>query len=262
MIVVGMIGFREFLGLAARLEDRASFPTAGYLVVPLFGIEAYIGGGTTLLLAAITTAVLSPLASTLRRVEAKGAIVGWSLTVSGSLYLGIPVHSAVVLRQRDGVVDAEWFEQWSSRIALGVDAAPRGLAWMLLVILAVWVGDTSAFLVGRTWGRRLLLPRVSPKKTVLGGISGLAGSAFVGAIAVSWFGLGVSPLGGAGIGIVLGVIGQIGDLAESLLKRQAGVKDSGTFIPGHGGILDRVDALLFALPVAMVMVAALDWWRG
>lgn len=262
MTVVGMIGFREYLGIAARLEDRASFPTAGYLVVPIFAVEAYIGGGTTLLLAAITVAVLSPLASTLRRVEAKGAIVAWSLTVAGSLYLGIPIHSAIVLRQHDGMVDAAWFTELSSRLTLGPDPAPRGLAWMLVVILAVWVGDTFAFLVGRQWGRRLLLPRVSPKKTVLGAIGGLAGSALVAAVAVATFGLGISPLGGVGIGIALGVTGQIGDMAESLLKRQAGVKDSGTFIPGHGGILDRVDALLFALPVGMVMVAAIDWLRG
>ncbi len=103
-----------------------------------------------------------------------------------------------------------------------------------------------------------MLPRVSPKKTVEGSIGGLVGSALAGGIGSAVFGLGVSPWVGTAVGLGLGLVGQIGDLGESLLKRQVGVKDSGALIPGHGGVLDRIDALLFALAVGWPLVHVID----
>jgi phosphatidate cytidylyltransferase len=128
-------------------------------------------------------------------------------------------------------------------------------------VLLTWASDIGGFVVGRAVGGRKLIPAVSPSKTIAGAIGGLVAS-----IAVAWFAtrlllrpvaqLAFSPLGTIIFGAVVSVAAQIGDLFESLLKREAGVKDSSTLIPGHGGMLDRFDSLLFALPTAQLLA---DW---
>jgi phosphatidate cytidylyltransferase len=124
-------------------------------------------------------------------------------------------------------------------------------------MVATWIGDTAAFLVGRRLGGIKLAPRISPNKTIAGAVSGLVGSALVGAIGFQTFGMGSAWLGIAS-GALIGTAGQLGDLAESFLKRQAGVKDSGNVIPGHGGVLDRIDALLFAFPAGWLIATLID----
>jgi phosphatidate cytidylyltransferase len=119
---------------------------------------------------------------------------------------------------------------------------------VLTVFAIVWVGDTGAFYGGRAFGRRLLLPRVSPKKTVEGAITGLIASVIAGTVVGVWR-LSIPWMNLAVFSGIAAVAGQIGDLAESALKRSAGVKDSSSILPGHGGILDRLDSLLFAVPV-------------
>jgi phosphatidate cytidylyltransferase len=124
----------------------------------------------------------------------------------------------------------------------------HGVSPVVFVLAIVWAGDTAAYYTGRAWGRRPLAPSVSPKKTVEGAVGGLAA-----AVAVAG-GLGMAlplPHGVSAslcIGLLLNPVAQMGDLIESLIKRCAGCKDSGTIFPGHGGVLDRVDAFLFVLP--------------
>ncbi|HEY2380706.1 MAG TPA: phosphatidate cytidylyltransferase [Terriglobia bacterium] len=120
--------------------------------------------------------------------------------------------------------------------------------WILVLFAIIWVGDSAAYYGGRALGRHLLAPGVSPKKTVEGAIAGLIGSVIAGLAGGTWL-LGKPWLEIAGISVVTAVAGQIGDLAESVLKRSAGVKDSSSILPGHGGILDRLDSLFFALPI-------------
>jgi phosphatidate cytidylyltransferase len=122
---------------------------------------------------------------------------------------------------------------------------PRELVLTLFAI--IWVGDTAAYYGGRAFGRHLLAPKVSPKKTVEGAVAGFIGSVFAGVVAA--FFLGEPRLQMAGISGATAVAGQLGDLAESVLKRSAGVKDSSSILPGHGGILDRLDSLFFAAPL-------------
>ena len=123
-------------------------------------------------------------------------------------------------------------------------------SWRLLLLLAIVMGaDTAAFFVGSALGRRKLAPAISPGKTWEGLIGGLAGGV-AGALVVRWAGLHSLPAAHAvGLGLGVAALGTAGDLAESLIKRWAGVKDSGTLFPGHGGMLDRLDSLLFAGPV-------------
>jgi phosphatidate cytidylyltransferase len=120
--------------------------------------------------------------------------------------------------------------------------------WLLLFALVItWAGDTAAYFAGRAFGRHLLAPHLSPKKTWEGSLAGLAASIVAGVIFQRWL---HAPLGYlVGMAVVGNVAGQVGDLLESAYKRSAGVKDSGAMLPGHGGVLDRIDALILAFPV-------------
>lgn len=133
-------------------------------------------------------------------------------------------------------------------IALMKRDLPDGGRWVLLTLMIAWFGDTMAYFAGRFLGKKKLYPAVSPGKTWAGAFGGIAGS-FLGAVLANlWF---LPELGwgrGAVITIVGGMLGQTGDLVESMLKRSVGVKDSGKLLPGHGGMLDRVDAVMFIAP--------------
>lgn len=132
-----------------------------------------------------------------------------------------------------------------SNATLGGDASH----WIFFFLLVVWLGDTGAYYVGRTLGRHKLAPRISPKKTVEGAAGGLLGSALAALLSKKIFLPGVSVPTLLILGGILGVAGQLGDLAESALKRGVGIKDSSNLLPGHGGMLDRIDGILFAAPV-------------
>lgn len=133
---------------------------------------------------------------------------------------------------------------------IALRAAPQGMVWVFLTCAVVFAGDSAAYYVGNLFGRRKLAPAISPGKTVEGSLGGLAASLLVGWGGAVLFLPGISSAGGVLLGGLVGLAGQAGDLFESCWKRAAGVKDSGTLLPGHGGILDRLDALLFAAPVA------------
>lgn len=138
----------------------------------------------------------------------------------------------------------------------GVPTQPAGpFSWnpALLLALPVWAGDTAGIVIGGRYGRKLLAPRITPKKTQVGAIANLLAAIAVGAALGPLCGVPVWK--GAVCGVAAGVFGQIGDLLESGMKRAAGVKNSGELLPGHGGLLDRVDSLLFAAPfVSSILV--------
>ena len=124
-----------------------------------------------------------------------------------------------------------------------------GALLVLFVLLVTWAGDTAAYYVGKTWGSRPLAPRLSPNKTIEGFLGGLVVAPLIAWIGHLWFLPAVTPVDCLILGLLFTVLGLLGDLSESALKRQAGVKDSGSLIPGHGGVLDRVDSLLLNAPV-------------
>lgn len=124
----------------------------------------------------------------------------------------------------------------------------NGRHWIVFLFLIIWLGDSAAYYGGRNFGRRPLAFEISPGKTIEGALFGLAGSLVGGIIAKLTFFQGTSLLHCLLVALFCGIIGQFGDLAESVIKRYAGVKDSGKLMPGHGGVLDRIDSLLFAGP--------------
>jgi len=122
---------------------------------------------------------------------------------------------------------------------------PQGRSWVGWLLLVIFAGDTGAFYSGRWWGRTKLYPQVSPGKTVAGAVGGLLASLIMGVLAGLWLSLAAGPFLLAGLALLAAVIGQLGDLFESMLKRRADVKDASTLLPGHGGFLDRLDSLSF-----------------
>ncbi len=126
---------------------------------------------------------------------------------------------------------------------------PDGGHWVFFLFLIMWLGDSAAYYGGRKFGRRKIAPVISPGKTIEGALFGLWGSLTAGVIANFWFFKEVSLWHCLLAALICGTIGQLGDFAESIIKRNAGVKDSSGLFPGHGGFLDRIDSLLFAGPV-------------
>jgi phosphatidate cytidylyltransferase len=259
MVGLAILGWREYdrLGAAGGYPADTAVLILGSLAILVFGIVALYDLGALGLLLSVSIATFSPVVVSLSRrpIPAFGS---FQSATFGVLYLGIPVFSAVELRGLPGDASQAWFTNFASNSAWIGAPAPTGLAIVMSVILAVWLGDTVAYLAGSALGCRKLAPHISPGKTIEGSAAGLVAAIVTGAIAYVAFGAGTWQAGAA-LGTIVGVAGQLGDLAESLMKRQAGVKDSGTLLPGHGGILDRIDALLFALPAALLTVHALNW---
>jgi phosphatidate cytidylyltransferase len=211
------VAIEEFLALA----DKKGMGRPGrWFIVPAALVAVSFVGGPAWVLSTLVFAVLALMIATIfsKPIEAALGCVGMGL--SATLYCSLTLGFLVMLSRE-----------------------------LILVLFGIiWVGDIAAYYVGRAFGRRLLAPRVSPKKTVEGAVAGLAGSVVAGVIGGVWF-VGEPWLSVAAISLVTGVAGQLGDLAESVLKRSAGVKDSSSILPGHGGILDRLDSLFFAAPV-------------
>jgi phosphatidate cytidylyltransferase len=154
---------------------------------------------------------------------------------------------------------------WLGRYFILLRALPDGLWWLLATLTAMWLADTGAYAFGRRFGRHKMAPRLSPKKTWEGFAgSVVAGIAGGGVLSVFW-GLGAGPDSllnwqtGAVVGGLVGLLGPVGDLGVSMLKRQAGAKDAGRLIAGHGGMLDRIDSWLVAIPVGYYFALALAW---
>lgn len=229
-----------------RLLKAAGFPSLslfGAVLAVAIVLEAAVrpGGESGLLLLAVG-AVLAGVGA-FARPDPRDGLMTWLATVFGAVYVGL---LAFVLH----------LASTAPAIPEGASLAPLGpeRGWVLLLVLGVWSYDTGAYLVGRQIGRHRFLTHISPSKTIEGLVGGLVATTIVTALMLA--GLGQQPLGGLLLGPLLGLAAQAGDLAESMLKRAAGAKDSGTLIPGHGGILDRTDSFLFAAPVVTLYVLA------
>jgi phosphatidate cytidylyltransferase len=237
--------------LAAR-EVFALLGSTGHPTLPLLGaavalaviLDAAFPGvleGSGLLLTAVGIVLVSVAA--FARSDPRDGLNTWMATVFGALYVSL---LSFVLRLGHAAPAI------SPDAPLAVLGPERG--WILLLILAVWSYDTDAYLVDRRFGRERFLAHISPSKTYAGLVGGTVSATVV--VAATLVGLGQAPGHAVLLGPLAALAAQAGDLAGSMLKRAAGAKDSGTLIPGHGGMLDRVDSFLFAAPVVTLYVVA------
>ncbi|CAN5635888.1 phosphatidate cytidylyltransferase [soil metagenome] len=254
--VLGLIGFHEFLAIAGRLSH--DIKPVGYAILPLFALATFIDRADVAILGAVALAFMLPLAEATLRADLRGSVTDWALGTAGTIYLGLPIYAAIELRSIPGPVDATWLSDLAETLSFGWDANPRGLAWLTGIILMTWMADSFAYIVGRQFGKHKFSPVVSPNKTLEGLAGGIAGAAVTGAIVFIVFGIDDRWWIGLALGAILAIVGLFGDLAESVLKRQAGVKDSSSLIPGHGGMLDRLDALLFTFVAGLYLVILVD----
>lgn len=226
LFVIGALALREFYRMALpaerRLESSLSI-VAGILCC--LGI-VYAASRSALLLSLVLPFLLLTLVYLFRFKDMQKVSRDLAVSLFGILYIPVLLAHAVLLR-----------------------ALPDGRNWVFLVLFVVMASDSMAYLFGMKFGRHSLYEAVSPKKTIEGSIGGLAGSVLGAAISQYWFFPGLNWLDIMLIGIGVGAFSQLGDLVESLLKRSFGVKDSGSIVPGHGGLLDRLDSLLFAFPL-------------
>ena len=255
--VVALLAVAEFLSLATHYGVQP-LSQATYVYVVLFFVFVIIATSgrtplveTTAVIYGITLAtVLAPfgfLALAMRRAGLSGGYPAAAASAFAFAYIVLPMTLLIEIRQM-----------------------AAGAIWVIYTLLAVWAGDIFAYFVGKSIGRHLMSPEVSPKKTWEGAIASVAASVMVGTL---WFqhspGISAALLRAGLIGrrdgifaleqpsllpiivlsIVVNLAAQFGDLVESLIKRGANVKDSGSILPGHGGMLDRIDAMLFAVPV-------------
>ena len=171
----------------------------------------------------------------LLNLNRSGSLSSWARGIGGPIYVGFLLAHAVMLREWDG----------------GSDVARD---WLLFAVVVVFATDTGAFLVGRVWGRHRMAPSVSPGKTWEGAFGGMVSALGVAAALGALLQLSVPLWQAVVVVLPIAVVAQLGDLFESRLKRASGVKDAGFILPGHGGILDRLDSILIALPVTYYLV--------
>ncbi|MBX3042686.1 MAG: phosphatidate cytidylyltransferase [Candidatus Kapabacteria bacterium] len=189
------------------------------------------------------------------------SIVSISGTFAGVIYVGFGFSSIVLLREFNLLL-LYWRDIFNQESVFFTMNFAESITWgwlVLFVFISIWVCDSAAYFIGTKFGKNKLLPSVSPKKSKEGAYAGLAG-AIVSFVILAFFFFDDMPIWVALVtGGISGTIGQAGDLAESLLKRDAGLKDSSSILPGHGGILDRFDSVLFVFPAILIFYLILSF---
>lgn len=245
--VVGLVGGGELAAMVLR--GQRGLQTWLVLATGITASVLVIATRADVLLTLFFGVILVGAVATLLRpgpLDRADRAMGW--LIAGPLYIGGGLAAVAKLHQLEG-----------------------GGTWVVLSMMLAWGSDTGAYFAGRAFGRRKLYPKVSPKKTVEGALGGLAAAVAM-AIGVhfAWLPTLTVPHAVA-LAVIAGAVGQSGDLCISLIKRATGVKDSGFIIPGHGGLLDRIDALLFTAPITLLYahwilgessspLTLADWW--
>ncbi len=257
-IVLGfvLLGIREVYVL---IEEKGAHPLWGFGLAAggALPIVAYVGNEyhATILM---TAGLLAMMVAQLGKAQLGEALSSISGTFFGVFYVGWLLSHTVVLRNFHDVVIYKMGAQAGLQ-----HAAESGAYYMVFGLTVLVAGDAGAYFTGRAYGKRKLAPKISPKKTVEGAIGGVLTAVFAGLVTKAAFDFRWPELSqgfgwtvAAIFGFTLAVVGMIGDLVESLLKRDAKVKDAGALLPGMGGVLDRIDAPLLGIPVLYYMLLA------
>ena len=227
--VVSVLALWEFNRIQFSQNDPPPaliLTASGYIAAPLMVVFAHhdVNGGSLWLLSGVVVA--GGMRALQDGDQAPHRVAQLAGQVLGLIYLVAPLVMVVLIRN-----------------------AAQGAAWIFFLLLVIFAGDTGAYYVGSYVGRHKLCPQISPKKTIEGAVGGVAANAVAAALAQILFLDIISLPAAVALGMFAGAVGQTGDLFESVFKRAAKIKDSGVILPGHGGILDRIDAVLFAIPV-------------
>jgi len=225
------LGLYEYFSLARAqnpLHPALGFVWGMGVALSVLSLDASVVG------AVLVTGLFMTFFVALGEAQPAKAVVGVGASLLGVVYIGFLLPHLILVRY-------------------GLD----GVAWVFFILLVAMLGDTGGYIVGRIWGKRKLIPHISPGKTVEGGMGAMLGSLGAAGLAWAWLLPRRSLIEIACLALATGLLAQIGDLYESALKRAFGAKDSGALFPGHGGMLDRVDSLLF--PSAFIYYYVLIW---
>ncbi len=248
ILLLSLLMQRELYGMMALKGFHPSV-WIGYGACGIVLAIFYFGALSTMWLALAAVVITSLIWEVFRRRPQ--ALHNLAFTLLGIFYIPLLFGTLVALRELGPAAIAR----------VGVVSAQSGALIVALLFVGVWACDTAAYFGGGLVGRHPLIPRVSPGKTVEGSLLGLAAAVAVvfamRAIFLQW----LTPLDAVFLAFITGGVSQVGDLVESLLKRDVGVKDSSSFLPGHGGVLDRFDAMIIAAPVAYIYMrlAVFSW---
>jgi len=233
VLVASLLALVELYRLAAREGNRSSLAFGSLLMAAtVLAFQFHQPWSDYLPLIAAGGCILSLLWFMLARRE---GFAGWARIVGGVLYVGFLLSHALLLRD----------------IGEGTN---EGRNWLLFALLATFANDTGAFFTGMAIGRHAMAPAISPRKTWEGALGGLASAVGIAVALGTVLQLPVSTWQCALLGLAIGVAAQLGDLVESRIKRAAQVKEASSLLPGHGGLLDRLDSVLFAIPVVYYLV--------
>jgi phosphatidate cytidylyltransferase len=226
--VAGAVGASELFAMT-HPGDRVAQGLGVVMTLGLSGVIYFFGHDARVVLAAVLfNTIIGVLLPLWRLGDIETAAIRVMANVAGPIYVGAMLTSIALLRREQGSMGGQW---------------------VVMTLTFAWLADTGGYFFGRFLGKTKLYERVSPKKTRAGFVGSLVG-ATVGALVAHFWYLPVIPLAHAvPLALVAGALGQLGDLVESLMKRSTGIKDSGWIIPGHGGLLDRIDALLIVSPI-------------
>jgi phosphatidate cytidylyltransferase len=228
VVLATLVGLHEFYLMA---EARGAKPLsklgmalgALLIIIDIYGAKRFDWGPAFYITFCVITILTARLFSA-RQVE--GALSDVAITLTGIFYVALLFGFQVAIHREY-----------------------QGKYWLVFLYLIIWASDTGAYYIGTAFGKHRLYEKISPKKSIEGLIGGVLASTLVAILCKLWLVPSLGIIEAVVLGAVLALVGTVGDLVESLIKRSTGVKDSGTIIPGHGGILDRMDSMMFAAPV-------------